>query len=137
MRYKSPSGLQLAFLIWIAFTLGCAGGQRAPSRPQLTAEHRDAINKALKARGYPAPTLTVSDSDYLVATFELQHAPQQSFRAYAEDALLTIRNVMLPFRAFENYRVTLNGPPPGPGLIRRYGNARFVEGGRVTWEPAE
>lgn len=109
----------------------------SPSRTQLTTEHVNVIRQALKAKGYPAPTLTVSDGGFLVATFELQHLPQQSFRRYAEDALLIIRNAMLPFNAFQNYRVTLNGPSPGPGLIRRYGNARFIEGGSVTWEPAE
>ena len=44
---------------------------------------------------------------------------------------------MLPFKIVESYRVTLNGPSPGTGLIRRYGSARFFEGGQVTWEPAE
>jgi len=32
--------------------------------------------------------------------------------------------------------VTLNGPPPGTGLIRRFGSARFIEGGQVEWEAA-
>ncbi len=108
-----------------------------PSRAGLTAEQTDAIQKALKAKGYPAPTLTVTDGGFLVATFELPGPPPPSLRAYAEGALLTIRNTMLPFHTFQNYRVTLNGPSPGPGLVRRYGVARFIEGGSVKWEPAE
>jgi hypothetical protein len=137
MRLTSPSGLQLAFLIWLTFTLGCAGGRSTSSQTQLTVEHREAIQKALKTKGYPTPTLSVTDGGFLVATFELQKLPQESLRAYAEDAVLTIRNAMLPVHAFQNYRVTLNGPSPGPGLVRRYGNARLIEGGSVRWEPAE
>src|ERR1044071_906583 len=134
MRHEVPMfsektvKLATALTLWVAVVLACNISKPTPSRPQLTAEHSDAIQKALKAKGYPAPNLTISDNGFLVATFELQRTPQQSLRAFAEDALLTIRNTMHPYRIFDRYRVTLNGPSPGPGLIRRYGNARFIEG---------
>jgi len=94
--------------------------------------------KALKEKGYPEPNLEVSDTGFLVATFTLSGPPtRQSLRTYAEEALLIIRNTMHPHQVVKSYRVTLNGPSPGPGLIRRYGVARYIEGYQVTWEPAD
>lgn len=136
MLSEKTINLALALGLGLIAALACNGSKPAP-RPQLTAAHSDAIQKALKAKGYPAPSLEITDGGFLVATFELQRAPQPSPRVFAEDALLTIRNTMLPFRVVDKYRVTLNGPSPGPGLIRRFGNARFIEEGKVTWESAE
>gem|GEM_PF-5821012 len=128
----------LALGLWLALILGCNAGRTTKSRPQLTSEHRAEIIKALKAKGYPAPDLEMSDTGFLVATFTLSTAPRQSLKGYAEDALMIIRNTMYPHDAKKNYnyRVTLNGPSPGPGMIRRYGVARYIEGDQVTWEPA-
>jgi hypothetical protein len=34
---------------------------------------------------------------------------------------------------FKNFRLNVNGPPPGTGLVRRYGFARVVEFGALEW----
>jgi hypothetical protein len=106
---------------------------------QLTPDHRKAIDTALKQQGLPTPqSLEINDSRYLVATFELRGAvTAASLQDFAEKALLTIRNTMQPYRVVNAYRVTVNGPSPGPGLIRRYGSARFLEGGSLEWQPAK
>jgi hypothetical protein len=135
---SSPlTSLFLVLGLWFGLTFGCCASGRVTPPPQLTTEHRNAISSALRAKGYPLPvSLEVTDGGFLVATFEIDE-PVDSLQRFAEDRLLVIRNTMLPFHVVNNYRVTLNGPSPGQGLIRRYGVARFIEGGSVTWEPAK
>jgi len=105
----------------------------------LTPQYRSEISSALTDAGLPQPeSLEVSSADYLVATFVID--PDQlpgSIRAFGEKAVLTIRNAMYPHKVFDAFRVTVNGASPGPGLIRRYGSARFHEGGAVEWESAK
>ena len=121
--------------LWACMAFLCCAG--APGTPrELSAEHRNAINSALRSRGYPLPqSLEINEGGWLVATFELSgRPPGGSFEAFGTDAVVTIREAMLRFKLVNNYRVTVNGPSPGTGLIRRYGSARFIEGGDVEWE---
>jgi hypothetical protein len=105
---------------------------------QLGGQDRTNIEAALRSAGLPLPkTLELNSSGWLVATYEL--APDEfrgSGQEFAEKAVLAIRNTMYQTKptAMHAYRVTLNGPSPGPGLIRRYGSARFIEGGSVKWD---
>jgi hypothetical protein len=102
----------------------------------LGEQDRGNIAAALRSEHLPQPkTLEVTSSGWLVATFEL--APQEfrgSGQDFAEKALLAIRNTMYRYKPMHAYRVTLNGPSPGPGLISRYGSARFIEGDKVEWD---
>lgn len=90
-----------------------------------------------------ARTIEITDGNRLVATFEIDDAALalmvragiKSPQEFASKAVITVRNAELPFNLVDDYRVTMNGPPPGPGLIMRYGSARFSEGSRVMWEP--
>jgi hypothetical protein len=52
-------------------------------------------------------------------------------RRFAEMRLLALREALLP-HGYHDYRVNINGPPPGTGLIKRYGAARYA-GGSVEW----
>lgn len=122
----------LAVLLLAAMVLACSQSRKSEPKT-LTSEHRDAIRASLKSRGIPNPaSLELNDVGFLVATYELQKQPS-NVRGFAESALLAIREAMLPFKAVENYRVTVNGPSPGTGMIRRYGSARMI-GGVVEWE---
>jgi hypothetical protein len=117
----------------VAFLISC---ETTPS-PQLGDQDRSGIAAALRGEHLPPPkTLEVTDAGWLVATFEL--APEEltgSAQVFAERALLTIRNTMYRHKPMHAYRVTLNGPSPGPDLIRRYGSARFIEGGSgLEWD---
>jgi len=138
MTLSPIASLLLVVGLWFGITFVCCASDKVTPPPQLTTEHRKAISSALRVKGYRSPvSLELTDGDFLVATFELNEADtQNSLRGFAEERLLIIRNTMLPFHVVNNYRVTLNGPSPGQGLIRRYGSARFIEGGGVTWEPA-
>jgi len=102
-----------------------------------------AIADALSEAGFPAAQAIEIDNGRLVVTFEFDDAALTlleakgfgSAREVASKAVITVRNAELPFDLVDSYRVTMNGPSPGPGLIMRYGSARFSEGGAVAWEP--
>jgi hypothetical protein len=136
---RNALAVSLVFTIWLAVVLGCAGSansRRQSTARTLTQEHRQAIYSTLAAKRYPRPvSLELTDGGWLVATFEIsRRAPGGSFEAFGTEALVVIREAMLPYKLVDSYRVTVNGPSPGTGLIRRYGSARFIEGGRVEWQ---
>lgn len=105
-------------------------------KPVLTREHRGAIRDALAAKHLPDPDeIVLTDGEVLAVTFTLDAPPlTKSLRQLGEECVVTVRNAMYPYKTVENYRVTLNGPSPGPGMIRRYGSARLFAGGPVEWE---
>lgn len=129
-RSVSSSGCALVLLV--LSVLGCVNSNRSPSQPKsLTAEHRQAIRRTLSAQGLPSPSsIEISDSGWLVATYQIENGAKA--RDLGERAVLAIREAMLPFNFDGHYRVTINGPSPGTGLIRRYGSARFTD--RLEWE---
>jgi len=103
----------------------------------LTEDQRSEIIGALHQKELPTPlSLEINDNGHLVATFQVSEGRSLSaIRESATTAVLTIRNTLYPNSPVNYYRVTFNGPPPGPGLVLRYGSARFSEGGAVEWEP--
>lgn len=130
----SNSHFRMTAAALLVFAVSCS------PPPELSEEHRKEIASALTAADLPTPvSLEVESSGYLVATFAVTALTLggQSSEAFATKALLTIRNTMFPHKVFQSFRVTLNGPPPGPGLVARYGSARFNEGGSVEWSPAK
>jgi hypothetical protein len=120
------------------FIVGCGGYNEKPA-PTLSAQHKSEISDALRAKNIQAPvSIEIEDSGWLVATFELSNPKSAAYlENFASDALLTIRNALNSYSIVKKYRVTLNGPSPGPGLVLLYGSARFMEGGSLTWEPSK
>jgi zinc-ribbon domain len=130
----------LFVLIGIVLVVGfCVSQFRGSGPSELTEQHRRAVEDALKAKGLDQPsTLSLESNGFVVADYVLSD-PMVSLRAQqiGEARLLAIREALLPF-GFTDYRVNVNGPPPGTGLIRRYGSARFIGaggGGTVEWLP--
>jgi hypothetical protein len=120
-------------LIALAVTLACSSTPRI-----LAAEHHEAVRKQFDAQGLTQPTeLTISEAgfvtaDYIVTDVERRRLTM-SLREFGELRLLAIREALLPY-GFQDYRLNVNGPPPGTGLIRRYGSARFIGvGGKLEW----
>jgi hypothetical protein len=72
----------------------------------------------------------MTDGGWIVVTYQLSNGLRA--RAIAEEAVLATREAMLPYQLDAHYRVTVNGPSPGTGLITRYGSARFTD--RVEWQ---
>jgi hypothetical protein len=125
-------GLGLIALLVVGTVLGSLTG----SPRQLTAEQRDDAIQALKEKALTLPTsLEVASTGFVVAEYELPDAYVAQLaiplRRFAEMRLLTIREGLLP-HGYKDYRLKINGPSPGTGLIRRYGAARYA-GGSVEW----
>jgi hypothetical protein len=116
----------------IGSMLGSVTGPTA-TPPVLTTEQRQAVHVMLFRRSLSDPVrLEVESSGFVVADYELPDDAIISPRAYGEARLLAIREALIP--DFANYRVNVNGPSPGAGLVRRYGSARFIAaGGEVEW----
>lgn len=126
----SIGSLLLTVGLWVALAVFCCSGTRSTAK-ELTQEHRDAIRAGLRAEGLPNPAnIEMTDGGWIVVTYQLSNGLQA--RAIAEQAVLATREAMLPYRLTESYRVTVNGPSPGTGLITRYGSARFTD--RLDWQ---
>lgn len=102
--------------------------------PALGLEDHEHVRKALKAHGWAEPTsLQLRDDGFIVIDYEVPDTVAVSQRrAFAEERLLAIREELL-VEGYKNFRLNLNGPPPGRGLVRRYGSARIVESGELEW----
>ncbi len=98
----------------------------------LTAEHTGAVQRALAAKAYAQPNELELRGGFIVATYVVPNNLAIPHRTFGQDRLLVIREALLPF-GYKNYRVNVNGPPPGTGMIRRYGSARLINGGSVEW----
>jgi hypothetical protein len=106
-----------------------------PSTPrELTQQQRDAVEQMLKSRNLDQPSqLTLESTGFIVATYIISGPAALRARSIGEERLLAIREALLPF-GYTDFRVNVNGPPPGTGLIRRYGSARFIgAGGQMEW----
>ena len=53
-------------------------------------------------------------------------------RVVGEKVLIEMREATLG--QYQCYWVAVNGPPPGTGLISRYGRASMCEGGKLDWK---
>lgn len=74
----------------------------------------------------------VRNDGFLVVDYELVAGAAISPQFLGEQRLLAIRDAMLRF-GFKNFRVNVNGPRPGSGLVRRFGSARYIDPGPLEW----
>lgn len=110
------------------------GGESEPA-PTLSAEHEASVRAALAKQKLPEPDSIEMSGNWLVAKFQMQDEPTEArVRAFAEKALLAIRNDLYGKNVARHYRVTIYGPSPGPGMVNQYGSARLAEGGKVEWK---
>jgi len=107
-----------------------------PLLAELKLEDREIIASALRDARLPQPqSLDINDTGYLVATFEPTQPPSRAAaESFATIAVFAIRNAMIRRNVVSNYRVTLNGPSLGRGLVLRYGSALLSEGGSLDWQ---
>lgn len=123
--------MKLASAIGVAvLCLACAG-----KTDPLTQVQVDEVANALRTKDLSAPKSMEVRSGFVVSAYELDEAEvvrNTPLRAFAESRLLAIREVLLPY-GYVDYRVDINGPPPGTGLIRRYGSSRYINGGTIEW----
>jgi len=107
-----------------------------PLLAELKQEDREIIASALRDARLPQPqSLDINDTGYLVATFEPTQPPSRAAaESFATIAVFAIRDAMIRRNVVSNYRVTLNGPSLGRGLVLRYGSALLSEGGSLEWQ---
>jgi hypothetical protein len=101
----------------------------APSAQKV--DHAALVNAALTTAGInqKPQAIEMTDGGWLATTFELDNIKSETqAKTFAMKTLLAIRKDIYGENVAQNYRVTLNGPSPGPGLVLRYGAARFIEG---------
>ena len=77
-----------------------------------------------------------SGAKMVIVTVEIPEADAYRARVIGTKGVVAVRNQFYRLDKDLGYRVTVNGPSPGPGLVLRYGSARFQEGGQVRWESA-
>jgi hypothetical protein len=85
--------------------------------------------------GPPPPqpnTLELNDIGFIVANYQVSPLEGRRAQAFGQECLLAIREALLA-KGYRDYRVNVNGPPPGTGLTMRYGSARLMDGGTLEW----
>jgi hypothetical protein len=124
--------------IFILYVISRFLGDAPTQDRALTPEEQTAVEAVLAKKAYPRPiSIEVASSGFVTATFELSDEQRRGLAiplpTIGETRLIAIREALLPF-GHKNYRVNINGPAPGTGLVRRYGSARFIDaGGKVEW----
>ena len=134
----------VAFLVMpfaLAAPIACQPAPSPPPPHELSADDRQEVVQAVRVakRDLPSPqawevsALDVDhDSDPLVVTIQVKEngvfTGPLAMR-FGRAVVLAVRNALHGAPAFDNYRVTLNGPEPGPGLVLRYGSARMADTG--------
>jgi hypothetical protein len=99
---------------------------------ELTNEHRAAVSAAHKQHAWIEPVSIELRGGFVVVDDEYRTNIAIAPQTLGETRLLAVREALLPF-GFQNFRVNVNGPPPGSGLIRRYGSSRFIAPGLIEW----
>lgn len=117
-----------ALISAVSVLAGCS------SPVELRSEDRASAYAELEARGLTMPDALTVRSGIVVADYEVSDAQARgvSPQTFGEQRLLAIREALLP-RGFKAYRVNVDGPSPGTGLVRRYGSARMLDGGELEW----
>ncbi len=117
--------------------------QYAKDHPPLTQAHIDAAMDAIRAAGLPLPeSIELTDSGYVTVMLQLDEIPSAaSWEAFATDYTLAVRNaiyVMSDASDQWNYRVSIHGPSPGPGLVSIIGTARMSHyDGSISWKKGQ
>lgn len=135
----------IAFIVVaVILVLSVMGGESTPEAPPLpfTPTHVEIAYDALAASQTSAVTpksIELNDSGFVAITYEMDELPAMGAEAFAQDALLAVRNALYVLPDTDKdwmYRVSIHGPSPGPGLVRIIGTMRF-RGGGFDWRPGD
>jgi hypothetical protein len=120
-------------LVGIVLLVIVSGLSRGNGPSELTQDHREAIERVHSMHAWTRPThVEVSSVGFVVVEYEVPDGLAIPPRTFGETRLLAIRDALLPY-GFKDFRVNVNAPSPGTGLVKRYGSARFIDGGSVEW----
>jgi hypothetical protein len=101
-------------------------------------QHVDRAAAVALKQGAASAEVSIDKGRRLITIVEVETSKMGNPKAFAQKTLLAIRNDMAERKAgFEDYRVTVHGPSPGPGLVLQFGSMRFSEGGSFDWSPSK
>jgi hypothetical protein len=116
------------------FLASCAPDQK----PKLTPEVASLVRESLQRVNLPEPTeIKMSDSGWLAIAMQIDSEADlrgASPEEYATTTLMAMRNYLYSKGIKEDIRVSLFGPPPGPGMVSILGTARLPKEGRLEWK---
>jgi hypothetical protein len=129
-RRARSVAIGVGLLLVLAF-IGSRLDSTSSSPKALTAEQLAAIDTAHASHAWSRPKSIELRSGFVVVDYEIDR-PLIPPKTLGETRLLAIREALLPF-GYKNFRVNVNGVPPGTGVVRRYGSARVIAGGQLEW----
>jgi hypothetical protein len=117
-----------------AAAVEAAAAERAEIRKRIN----EAMERTLTEAGVTGSwTWEQASGGWLVVTVEIPEDDGYKARTIGTKGVLAVRNQFYQQKIAgmdsDRYRVTVNGPSPGPDMIKRYGSAR-LNGGEVNWE---
>jgi len=106
-------------------------------RPTLTEEHIRAAQLAIVEYGFPVPSLR-QNSINIRAEVQLTEQPPHDIEEFAKAAVLAMRNAVYMMPGSDHdwwiYKLTIYGPPPGPGFVQVIGVAIITPNGDISWK---
>lgn len=132
---------RILLAILAAAVLSACVEERSTAVAVADQSRKDDVQKlvaaALEKQDVAMPTkLTLEENGWLVAVYQDDAFDKFSNREralMAERLVLAIRNGIYDKGITNKYRVTFHGKSPGPGLVRKLGSGRFIEGGGFTF----
>lgn len=105
----------------------------------FTEQHKAAAIEAIRAAGFNTPSeIGLNDQGYIFARVNMASPPTASVGAYAEKAVLAMRNAVYVLPGADKnwpYKLSIYGPSPGPDLVLVVGTARFSSYEGTSWKP--
>jgi hypothetical protein len=105
-------GRMLVIALGVLLVSAFIASQMDSGPAALTAEHLAAIDAAHTPHAWERPKSIELRNGIVVVDYEVPDNLLIPHRTYGQERLLAIREALLPF-GFSNYRVNVNGPPPG------------------------
>ena len=120
-----------------------AAAEKEANAQELKAQLRERVSEAMNETLSQANvdgarwSWEQSSGGWLVVTVEIPEGDRYKAGTIGTKGVVAVRNQFYQQKIaglnVDAYRVTVNGPSPGPDMIARYGSAR-LNGGQVNWE---
>jgi len=125
-------------LVFASVLSGCIEHTEKPVIP-FTEDHKAAAIEAIRGAGFNVPSeVGLNEHGYIFARVDMPSAPTASVGAYAEKAVLAMRNAVYVLPGADKnwpYKLSIFGPSPGPDLVIVVGTARFSTYEGTSWKP--
>jgi len=121
----------------VVYAATAAPQPEPPPPASLTDAHIRAAQMAVVGYGFPVPSLR-QNSINIRAEVQLTEQPPHDIEKYAKAAVLAMRNAVYVMPGSDHdwwiYKLTIYGPPPGPGFVQVIGVAIITPSGDISWK---